>query len=203
MKMIEAKKVVPLIRLILFDNPNIEKICKGMQDVVNIHTIEAEPVKWKPVVGYEGLYEVNEYGQIKNTSGKIMRQRLKRAKYTDYKKVSLWKDGKYKHLYVSRIVAEAFIQNPSGLPFVNHKDEDGTNNWVGNLEWCDRSYNAKYGSSPKKLAKAHKGKTLKEEHKEKISAGLKAYYSEHDVWNKGCHNCGGKDGRRVKGLTDE
>ena len=45
MKMIEAKKVVPLIRLILFDNPNIEKICEGMQDVVNIHTIEAEPVK--------------------------------------------------------------------------------------------------------------------------------------------------------------
>ena len=197
MKMIEAKKVVPLIRLILFDNPNIEKICEGMQDVVNIHTIEAETVKWKPVVGYEGLYEVNEYGQIKNTSGKIMRQRLKRAKYTDYKKVSLWKDGKYKHLYVSRIVAEAFIPNPSGLPFVNHKDEDGTNNWVGNLEWCDRSYNAKYGSSPKKLAKAHKGKTLKEEHKEKISAGLKAYYSEHDVWNKGCPNCGEKmDGER-------
>ena len=158
----------------------------------NANTIEAEQVKWKPVVGYEGLYEVNEYGQIKNTSGKIMRQRLKRAKYTDYKKVSLWKDGKYKHLYVSRIVAEAFIPNPSGLPFVNHKDEDGTNNWVGNLEWCDRSYNAKYGSSPKKLAKANKGKTLKEEHKEKISAGLKAYYSEHDVWNKGCHNCGAK-----------
>ena len=45
MKMIEAKKVVPLIRLILFDNPNIEKICEGMQDVVNIHTIEAEPVR--------------------------------------------------------------------------------------------------------------------------------------------------------------
>ena len=45
MKMIEAKKVVPLIRLILLDNPNIEKICKGMQDVVNIHTIEAEAVK--------------------------------------------------------------------------------------------------------------------------------------------------------------
>ena len=45
MKMIEAKKVVPLIRLILLDNPNIEKICKGIQDVVNIHTIEAEPVR--------------------------------------------------------------------------------------------------------------------------------------------------------------
>ena len=52
MKMIEAKKVVPLIRLILFDNPNIEKICKGMQDVVNIHTIEAETVK-------HGMWETN------------------------------------------------------------------------------------------------------------------------------------------------
>ena len=52
MKMIEAKKVVPLIRLILFDNPNIEKICKGMQDVVNIHTIEAEPVR-------QGRWETN------------------------------------------------------------------------------------------------------------------------------------------------
>ena len=52
MKMIEAKKVVPLIRLILFDNPNIEKICKGMQDVVNIHTIEAEPVM-------HGMWETN------------------------------------------------------------------------------------------------------------------------------------------------
>ena len=52
MKMIEAKKVVPLIRLILFDNPNIEKICKGMQDVVNIDTIEAEPVK-------HGMWETN------------------------------------------------------------------------------------------------------------------------------------------------
>ena len=63
MKMIEAKKVVPLIRLILFDNPNIEKICKGMQDVVNIHTIEAEPVKRAEWIedGYRGLPCVCSY----------------------------------------------------------------------------------------------------------------------------------------------
>lgn len=121
-------------------------------------TIEAEPVRWLPIKGYEGLYEVNEYGLIRNAKGQMMRQRLKKAKYTDYKKVSLWKDGKYEHLYVSRIVAEAFIPNPDNLPLVNHKDEDGTNNWVGNLEWCDRSYNATYGSSPKKKSKAFKGR---------------------------------------------
>ena len=111
-----------------------------------------------PVVGYEGLYEVNEWGQIRNKDGQLMRQRLKRAKYTVYKKVSLYRDGEYKHLYVHRLVAQAFIPNPQGFELINHKDEDGTNNVAGNLEWCDRSYNATYGSSPKKISKAFKGR---------------------------------------------
>lgn len=119
---------------------------------------DVAPMRWKPVLGYEGLYEVNQFGQIRNKDGQIMRQRLKKAKYTVYKKVSLYKDGKYKHLYVHRIVAQAFIPNPQGFELINHKDEDGTNNAVDNLEWCDRSYNATYGTSPKKISKASKGR---------------------------------------------
>ena len=164
----------------------IERTVGREQDDMDIHTATEEAykkgyedgkrdgVKWLPVVGYEGLYEVNEYGLIRNSDGKIMRQRLKKAKYTDYKKVSLWKDGKYQHLYVSRIVAEAFIPNNNGLPLVNHKDEDGTNNWVGNLEWCDRSYNAKYGSSPKKISKANTGRIS-----EKRKAVEQMLYGKH------------------------
>lgn len=121
-------------------------------------TIEAEPVRWLPIAGYDGLYEVNQWGQVRNKNGLLLRQRLKRAKYTAYKKVSLYKDGEYKHLYVHRLVAQAFIPNPQGFELVNHKDEDGTNNVVNNLEWCDRSYNATYGSSPKKISKASKGR---------------------------------------------
>ena len=123
-----------------------------------IPAADVAPVRWQPVLGYEGLYEVNQFGQIRNKDGQIMRQRLKKAKYTVYKKVSLYKDGKYKHLYVHRIVAQAFIPNPQGFELINHKDEDGTNNIVDNLEWCDRSYNATYGSSPKKISKAFKGR---------------------------------------------
>ena len=129
----------------------IKKIPKGI-------IVDVAPVRWQPVLGYEGLYEVNQFGQIRNKDGQIMRQRLKKAKYTVYKKVSLYKDGKYKHLYVHRIVAQAFIPNPQGFELINHKDEDGTNNAVDNLEWCDRSYNATYGTSPKKISKAFKGR---------------------------------------------
>ena len=127
-------------------------------EIADIPAADVAPVRWQPVFGYEGLYEVNQFGQIRNKDGQIMRQRLKKAKYTVYKKVSLYKNGKYKHLYVHRIVAQAFIPNPQGFELINHKDEDGTNNAVDNLEWCDRSYNATYGTSPKKISKAFKGR---------------------------------------------
>lgn len=143
----------------------IPKGTKVTDDIVTLElalrkapTIEAEPVRWLPISGYEGLYEVNQWGQVRNKDGLLLRQRLKRAKYTVYKKVSLYKDGEYKHLYVHRLVAQAFIPNPQGFELINHKDEDGTNNVVDNLEWCDRSYNATYGSAPKKISKAFKGR---------------------------------------------
>jgi hypothetical protein len=43
-------------------------------------------------------------------------------------------------------VAKAFIPNPEGLPFINHKDENKQNNCVDNLEWCDNDYNIHYGT---------------------------------------------------------
>lgn len=158
--MAEYIKREAAIRALLNDSP--EQVRYSREDAADciryLDSADVAPVRWLPVVGYEGLYEVNQWGQIRNKDGRIMRQRLKRAKYTVYKKVSLYKNGEYKHLYVHRIVAQAFIPNPKGFEMINHKDEDGTNNVVDNLEWCDRSYNATYGSSPKKISKAFKGR---------------------------------------------
>ena len=57
MRMIEADKVIPLVRLLLLFHPNAERIVEDMQAVVDSHTIEAEPVRhgrW--VISSDGYY---------------------------------------------------------------------------------------------------------------------------------------------------
>ena len=71
-----------------------------------------------------------------------------------YYMVCLSKDRKIKHFLVHRLVAMAFIENAKNLPEVNHKDCDGHNNNVDNLEWCTRKYNINYGNRNKLAAEA-------------------------------------------------
>lgn len=134
-------------------------------------TVDAVPVVRKPVKGYEGLYEVDQFGRVfgvdrikeVNDNGRmyskpIAGKQMKQSLHTKgYKTVSLTKDGKTKTVFVHRIVAEAFIDNPSNLPFVNHKDEDKTNNFLENLEWCTPSYNRTYGKAIENHAKKIRG----------------------------------------------
>lgn len=104
--------------------------------------------KWLPVVGYEGLYEVSNMGNVRKTDGKIPKQFIEPLR--GYMKVSLRKDKKNKSVFVHRLVAMAFIPNPNNYPIINHKDEDKTNNLVDNLEWCTYQYNNTYGSKREK-----------------------------------------------------
>lgn len=122
---------------------------------------------WKPVVGYEELYEVSNKGFIKSLDRFIIRKDgkplhcygrlLKFSTDRDgYKIVGLTKDKKLKQFKVHRVVAEAFIPNPNNLPCINHKDENPANNCVDNLEWCDSKYNNNYGTRNEKLSKSLK-----------------------------------------------
>lgn len=102
---------------------------------------------WKPVVGYEGLYEVSDKGRVKSLHyyGGDRQVVMSLSRRRDgYLYVGLSKDGKCRHHMVHRLVATAFIKNPDGLEMVNHKDEVRDNNRVENLEWCTRSYNQIY-----------------------------------------------------------
>lgn len=111
---------------------------------------------WKPIKGYEGLYEVNNWGDVRSldkvvscrygkkrtAKGQVLNPSLSRG----YPQVVLSDKGVHKHFFVHRLVAEAFVPNPDNLPEINHKDENPTNPYWRNLEWCNHQYNINYGS---------------------------------------------------------
>lgn len=99
-------------------------------------------VLWKPVKGYEGLYEVSNTGEIKSIYyGKKPRILKKSKTTTGYYKVELYKKKKRKSIRVHRLVAMAFIPNLEMKPNINHKDGNPLNNNMDNLEWCTQLEN--------------------------------------------------------------
>lgn len=110
---------------------------------------------WRPVVGYEGLYEVSDLGNVRSLkSGRWRNEQriLIPWKVCGYLRVQLTKDRIRKHIFVHRLVAEAFVPNPNNLETVNHRDEDKTNNSASNLEWMTRADNTAY-SQPQLAAR--------------------------------------------------
>lgn len=118
--------------------------------------------KWKTIKNFDGIYEVSNLGRVRSVDrkGKMKSQSLGYVarKYNGkmiaqnldsrgmYFIVHLSKNGNSYTKLVHRLVAEAFIENPTGLPEVNHIDENKRNNAVTNLEWCDHAYNNNYGT---------------------------------------------------------
>lgn len=110
---------------------------------------------WKDIKGYEGLYQVSNKGNVKSLnykrSGKDKILKLVKQK-NNYIKIQLYKDRISKQFFVHRLVAETFIDNPDNLLCVNHKDENPSNNFVENLEFCTHKYNSNYGTSKERIA---------------------------------------------------
>lgn len=113
--------------------------------------------EWKPIPGYEGLYEVSNEGRVRSLNyhreGEVKGLKAGKAR-GDYLRVQLYKDGKGKNRPVHRLVYEAFNGPiPPGMQ-INHLDEVKTNNWLGNLEVCTPSENVNYGTRNERIAKA-------------------------------------------------
>lgn len=103
---------------------------------------------WRPIVGYEGLYEVSNCGRIRSLvfrNGASCFQRKKLLSSIDhgngYRYVSLTSDGERKNHYVHRLVADAFVPNPNGCSVVDHIDFDRSNNSASNLQWLTQKEN--------------------------------------------------------------
>lgn len=113
-------------------------------------------MEWRPIIGYEGFYEVSNTGLVrsvdriiksKDGSYKHLKGSLRKLTRTTqrgeagYYVVSLRKNGSFLLAFVHILVAKAFIPNPQNLPTVNHVDGNKGNNNVWNLEWATYSDN--------------------------------------------------------------
>ena len=155
--------------------------------------------EWRPIVGYEGLYEVSNTGQVRSldkydSMNRFLRGRILRL-FTDglgYLRAQLYSSSKRKSFLVHRLVAQAFIPNPDNLPQVNHRDENPSNDNVDNLEWCDGKYNVNYGTRIDRirdirlkngtytgLSKEEYRKKRYQEKKDKINERRREYYREN------------------------
>lgn len=112
---------------------------------------------WKDITGYEGLYQISNYGRVKSLERKVRHNYgkfrtvpekiLKPSPDGDgYLYVSLSKEGKKKNPKIHKLVALHFLSNPDNLPQVNHIDENKDNNVVTNLEWCTSLHNLQHSN---------------------------------------------------------
>lgn len=127
--------------------------------------------RWIIYAGHDftGKYQVSDQGNIRSVdrrdrmgvfhAGQIIRQRTRNKQHgcskTKYMTVTLWDNNSKVDAEVHRIVATMFVPKKDGQTCVNHKDGNGSNNSVENLEWCTVSDNAKHsisvlGNNPRK-----------------------------------------------------
>ena len=115
---------------------------------------------WKDIEGYEGKYQVSNLGRVRslpricisrNASGeyrfltkvKILRTFEQRS---GYRRVSFGKGKDKRAFLVHRLVGFAFVPGYREGLFINHKDENPSNNRADNLEWVTALENNIYGN---------------------------------------------------------
>lgn len=113
--------------------------------------------EWRPVLGYEGIYEVSDKGEVRScdrtilTSHGVRRRRLgqgirSRVNGRGYLDFHAWNTGTARRITVHVCVAEAFHgKRPSGME-INHKDGCKTNNCAGNLEFVTHAENIEHAT---------------------------------------------------------
>lgn len=119
--------------------------------------MEKQPEIWKTIKGFEGYYQISNYGRLKilgayvKNLGNFANGYIKKVNIKDihldkngYCITKLCKEGKCWPRKIHRLVAQTFLPNPDRLPQVNHIDGNKENNYVGNLEWVSAGDNIRH-----------------------------------------------------------
>lgn len=111
---------------------------------------------WKDVVGYENLYKVSNFGRILQKAyldkrGHKIKEKIKSTKTNSHCYESFGLADGHHRLYVHRVVATAFCDNPNNYKQVNHLDGNKRNNKASNLEWCSALQNIRHSRNVLKV----------------------------------------------------
>lgn len=141
--------------------------------------------KWLPILGYEGIYEVSNLGEIRSLDRKVYDGRgfrlIKGKKLSNnngkYLCVTLSNGKLRKTVAIHRVVCETFIFKENSKLVVNHKDLNKHNNAVENLEWCTQKENYNHAFKLGKIKPYWIGKKRDKETILKISNSKKGCLS--------------------------
>lgn len=134
---------------------------------------------YKPIKGYEGLYEVSNLGNVKSFKHK-QPMILKPKMIKGYPTVSLCVNGQCKQFGIHRLVAESFITRITDKNEINHIDGNKANNRVDNLEWCTHTENVRHAFRTGLIQR----KPLTDEQKRYVSERTKEAMKREDVQKK-------------------
>ena len=111
---------------------------------------------WLPIVGYDGKYEVSDFGRVKSFArykdGRIMKLTIDKDGYIT---VNLCNNG-VKILKVHRLVLQTFLPIEE-IKEVNHKNHIKSDNRLENLEWCNHSENQRFRKKRQALSSRYLG----------------------------------------------
>lgn len=128
----------------------------GKKMTSRLETVPKEE-EWRPVDGFEGIYEVSSTGKVMSLARTIVKHSKNGGCYTQtregkqlkahddgrgYMHIRLYKNNRTYNTKVHRLVADAFIPNPMSLLEVNHRNGNKHDNRVENLEWVSSSSNS-------------------------------------------------------------
>jgi hypothetical protein len=132
-----------------------------LQDSVYSNVIKITDLNfeiWKDITGYEGIYQISNLGNVKNTNtSRILKPRLNS---NGYKFVTLHCNGKKKMMRIHRLIAIHYIPNDENKQCVDHIDNNRTNNKLSNLRWCTNQQNNMNQSISKNNKSGAKGVTF-------------------------------------------
>ncbi len=110
----------------------------------------SEKEEWAPVPGFEGLYDVSSFGEVRSLilwRGTKSRILVKTINKKGYCQTRLNKNGKKYTFCTHQLVGIVFVPNPLQKGQINHMDGVKTNNKSGNLEWSTPKENTQHSIS--------------------------------------------------------